>query len=76
MRVNLNDFTFANTSTGSPVPYGTGGDCHGLSECHLGYMKINLTGTLAIDTGHRGGAGGGGCLRGYMPFSWHRTLEE
>uniref|UniRef100_A0A914XW30 GON domain-containing protein n=1 Tax=Panagrolaimus superbus TaxID=310955 RepID=A0A914XW30_9BILA len=45
MKINPHDFTFAQTAYGTPVPYGTAGDCYSASECPQGRFSIDLRGT-------------------------------
>ncbi|KAF7637600.1 GON domain-containing protein [Meloidogyne graminicola] len=45
MKINPNDFTFALTEYGSPVAYGTAGDCYSMSDCPQGRFSIDLRGT-------------------------------
>ncbi|CAD5226716.1 unnamed protein product [Bursaphelenchus xylophilus] len=51
MKINPHDFTFAKTSHGSPVPYGTAGDCYSMSDCPQGRFSIDLrnTGLKIVD---------------------------
>ncbi|CAJ0579573.1 unnamed protein product, partial [Mesorhabditis spiculigera] len=60
-RININDFTFADTIHGQPVPYATAGDCYSMRDCPQGKFSVDLRGTgLRIaddlqweDRGHR-----------------------
>ncbi|CAJ0931148.1 unnamed protein product, partial [Mesorhabditis belari] len=60
-RININDFTFAQTEHGLPVPFATAGDCYSMRDCPQGRFSVNLRGSgLRIaedlqweDRGHR-----------------------
>ncbi|KAI1733039.1 GON domain-containing protein [Ditylenchus destructor] len=51
MKINPNDFTFAHTEYGNPVPFGSAGDCYSMSECPQGRFSIDLrlTGLRVVD---------------------------
>uniref|UniRef100_A0A915LH22 Uncharacterized protein n=2 Tax=Meloidogyne incognita group TaxID=654580 RepID=A0A915LH22_MELJA len=45
MKINPNDYTFAITEYGSPVAFGTAGDCYSMSDCPQGRFSIDLRGS-------------------------------
>jgi len=45
MKIIPHDFTFTQTPYGTPVAFGTAGDCYSASDCPQGRFSIDLRGT-------------------------------